>query len=137
MGSMSETDLITLATSLVENITSLFTQIITINFAMVVAIYYFLNQAKRAMKVFAFVAYGVGMLMFFFRALEATNLLFVALQQMHALSHPSFVTQQFLAMQQSWLGIGTSAFSNAAYLILWIGIFYLLFFWKKASDVPA
>jgi hypothetical protein len=115
-----------------ESITGMFAQIITINFAMVVAIYYFLNQAKRAMKIFAFVAYGVGMLMFFFRALEQTNVLVAALQQLSAIPHPSNVTQQLLAMQQSWLGVSTSTFFNVAYLILWIGVFYLLFVWKRA-----
>jgi hypothetical protein len=112
----------------------MFAQIITINFAMVVAIYYFLNQAKRAMKIFAFVAYGVGMLMFFFRALEQTSVLVAALQELRAIPHPSNVTQQLLAMQQSWLGVSTSTFFNVAYLILWIGAFYLLFFWKRTPQ---
>ncbi|HEY1707290.1 MAG TPA: hypothetical protein VGG10_03425 [Rhizomicrobium sp.] len=128
---MSETDLITFAMARAESITGLFAQIITINFAMVVAIYYFLNQAKRAMKIFAFIAYGVGMLMFFFRALEQTSMLVAALQQLRALPRPSPVTQQLLAMTQSWLGVSTSTFFNVAYLILWIGTFYLLFIWKR------
>jgi hypothetical protein len=131
---MSETDLITFVMARAESITAMFAQIITINFAMVVAIYYFLNQAKRAMKIFAFVAYGVGMLMFFFRALEQTSVLVAALQELRAIPHPSNVTQQLLAMQQSWLGVSTSTFFNVAYLILWIGAFYLLFFWKRTPQ---
>ena len=64
-GNMSELDLLNLARSTTQNEIGYFTQMITINFAMVVAIYYFLNQAQLAMKLFAFVAYMVGMLLFF------------------------------------------------------------------------
>ena len=42
---MSETDLLTLAHAYNETITGAFGQIITITFAMVIGIYYFLNQA--------------------------------------------------------------------------------------------
>jgi hypothetical protein len=131
---MSELDLITMARSLTDGITTLFGQIITINFAMVVAIYYFLNQARLPMKVFAFLAYGVGMLMFFGRALEETSLLFTILTALQRLPAPSVVTQQMLGMQKTWLGVGTSALFNVAYWILWIGVSYLLFFWKKAPE---
>jgi len=56
---MSEIDLLTLARSTTENQISLFTQVITITFAMIVGIYYFLHQARTAMKVFAYAAYLV------------------------------------------------------------------------------
>jgi hypothetical protein len=51
---MSALELLNLARACTGNITSYFSQVITITFAMVVAIYYFLNQAKLGMKVFAF-----------------------------------------------------------------------------------
>ena len=39
-----------------------FAQMLTINFAMVVAIYYFLNAAKMTLTLFSFFAYSVGMI---------------------------------------------------------------------------
>ena len=46
---------------------------ITINFGMVVAIYYFLHGAKLALKVFTFFAYTVGMLVLLGEMLVETN----------------------------------------------------------------
>jgi hypothetical protein len=132
---MTELDLLTLARSMGDDITALFSQIITINFAMIVAIFYFLNQAKLPIEVFAYIAYGVGMLVFFGRALEQTSLLYGTLQQLRALPHPSYLTQQFIGLQGTWLGIGTSALFNIAYWLLWLGVTYLLFVWKKEEHV--
>ena len=46
---------------------------ITINFGMVVAIYYFLHGAKLALKIFTFFAYTVGMLVLLGEMLVETN----------------------------------------------------------------
>src|SRR5262249_53592500 len=124
---MSGVGLLTLARAMGEKITALFVQIITNKFAMVVAIYYFLNQARLPMKVFAFLAYGIGMLMFFGRALEETNMLVSVLGEMRALPHPGPLVQRYLALQGSWLAVTTSGLFNIAYWILWLGVFYLLF----------
>ena len=62
---MSELDLLNLSRAMTANEIGLFTQIITITFAMIVAIYYFLNRASLAMKIFAFVAYSFGFFLFF------------------------------------------------------------------------
>lgn len=48
---MSELDLLNLARSCEQSISSDFAQVITITFAMVVAIYYFLHQAGIRMKI--------------------------------------------------------------------------------------
>src|SRR5450432_3614229 len=45
-----------------QTISSDFAQVITVTFAMMVAIYYFLHQAGIRMKVFAFAIYTCGML---------------------------------------------------------------------------
>lgn len=57
---MSELDILNLARSRGHSISSEFAQVITITFAMVVAIYYFLHQAGSRMKVFAFAIYTCG-----------------------------------------------------------------------------
>ena len=59
---VSELDLLNLARSTTEHQVTWFAQMITINFGMVVAIYYFLHRAKLALKIFTFFAYSVGMM---------------------------------------------------------------------------
>lgn len=135
---MSELDLLTIARSATQNEVSWFTQVITLNFAMVVAIYYFLNQAKLALRVFSFVAYMVGSLIFLGQMLIESNIKGQAIAALRALpaSAISAPTRQYIGVMQSWLGLTTSFVSNLGFWVLWIGIFYLLFFWRK-SDHPA
>jgi hypothetical protein len=59
---MTELDLLNLARASAQTVSSDFAQVITITFAMVVAIYYFLHQAGIRMKIFAFTIYTCGML---------------------------------------------------------------------------
>jgi len=128
---MTELELLTLARGTTDAEMTYFAQMITINFAMVVAIYYFLNQARMAMKLFAYVAYSVGMGLFFTQMLFETNLKVTLLQSLAALPHPAPITVRYLALYQTWLGTTTSIFMNGAIWVLAIGVFYLLFFWKK------
>lgn len=134
---MSEMDLLTLARSCSANIASNFAQMITITFAMVVAIYYFLNQAKLGLKVFASLVYLIGMLMYFGVMLVESNMKYGALQALGALHAPSTVTARYIALNQSWLAITTAVLENAAIWVLMFGTLYLLFFWDKASHTRA
>jgi len=128
---MSSQDLLSLARSVTANEVGWFGQIITINFAMVVGIYYFLNRAQIALKVFAFGAYLVGMLLYLGEMLVESNVKGVALAALAALPHRSRVAQAYLDVNASWLGHLTTAFFNGAFWLLAAGIFYLLFFWKR------
>ena len=107
---------------------------ITINFAMIVAIYYFLNQARLAMKIFAFLAYMVGMGLFLGQMLFETNVKVTILQTLKALPHASPVTLEYVGLYDTWLSQTTTIFMNGAIWILCIGVFYLLFFWKKFPE---
>ena len=131
---MTELDLLTLGRAATQNEIGYFTQVITINFAMIVAIYYFLNRAQTTMKVFAFFAYMVGMAMFIGQMLLETSMKYTVREALKALPNPSRVTQEYIGLSGTWLGIGTSLLFNVAIWILWLGVFYLLFFWKKAPD---
>ncbi len=131
---MTELDLLTMARGAAANETGYFTQIITINFAMIVAIYYFLNQARLAMKLFAFFAYMVGMLLFFGQMLLESSLHYTLLMQIQALPHPSPIAQEYVGLRGTWLGIGTAILFNGALWVLVIGAFFLLFFWKKQPE---
>jgi hypothetical protein len=128
---MTELDLLNLARSMTANEVSLFTQIVTITFAMVVAIYYFLSQAGIAMKIFAFVAYSFGLFLFLGQILIEENIKFVVIATQRALLHKSDVTQEYLGVTASWLGHLTAFLFNGSIWILWLGVFYLLFFGRR------
>jgi hypothetical protein len=134
---MGELDLLNLARSCSANITADFAQVITINFAMVVAIYYFLNEAKIGMRVFAFLVYLIGMFMYVGVMLVESNLKFTTLQALAALRSPSSVTARYVSLNDSWLAHTTSALENVALWVLVLGALYLLFFWDKASHTRA
>ncbi|HJW40150.1 MAG TPA: hypothetical protein VJ476_02860 [Rhizomicrobium sp.] len=131
---MTELDLLTLARSTTQAEIGYFAQMITINFAMVVAIYYFLNQAQLAMKLFAFLAYMVGMLLFFGEMLLEANLKYTLLLTMKALPHVSPVTERYLDLSGIWLTTLTAVLFNGAIWILCLGVFYLMFFWRKSPE---
>ena len=133
---MTELDLLSLARGATANEMSWFTQMITITFAMVVAIYYFLNQAKIALKVFSFVAYMTGMLVYLGQMLIESNIKTTALIALRAMpaAQLSPPVQQYVGVTGNWLGVATAVVFNSAFWVLWIGIFYLLFFWKKKTE---
>ena len=128
---MSEQELLGLARSMTANEVAWFGQVITINFAMIVGIYYFLNRAQLALKLFAFAAYLVGMLFYWAQILLESNVKIVVLKSLRELPHPSSVGQTYSGVFGSWLGILMAVLFNGAFWVLAIGIFYLLFFWKE------
>ncbi len=130
---MSELDLINLARSTSQNEVAWFAQVITINFAMIVAIYYFLNQAKIALKIFSFIAYMMGSLIFLGEILIESNIKVYTLEALKALPHPSLPTDVLVTVSENWLGRITGVIFSSSFWVLWIGIFYLLFFWKKSE----
>ncbi|HEX3810425.1 MAG TPA: hypothetical protein VHW02_12090, partial [Rhizomicrobium sp.] len=103
---MTEPDLLNLAHTYNQDISSAFGQIVTITFAMIVGIYYFLNQAKLGLKIFAFAIYTVGMFLYFSLMIVASNVglgVFESLQAMpqDQLSRPAV---HLLAVRDSWVG---------------------------------
>ena len=82
---MSELDLLNLARSTTEHEVTWFAQMITINFAMVVAIYYFLHGAKLPLKIFTFFAYTVGMLVLLGEMLVEANVKEGVIESLRAL----------------------------------------------------
>lgn len=128
---MTELELLELSRGTTTASIGYFTQMITITFAMIVAVYYFLNQARLAMKIFAYLAYMVGMMLFLGQMLFETNMKVTILQMLKALPHPSPVTLRYLALYDTWLSETIAILMNGAIWTLCLGIFYLLFFWKK------
>jgi len=133
---VSELDLLNLARSTTEHEVTWLAQIITINFAMIVAIYYFLHGAKLALKIFTFFAYTVGMLVLLGEMLVEANIREGVIESLHALpvAQLSRPTLRYLAVYDSWVFLTTRVTFNLAVWLFWFGIFYLLFFWKRHSE---
>lgn len=133
---MSEHELLDLARSCGQTINGDFAQVITITFAMVVAIYYFLHQAGVRMKIFAFVIYTCGMFAYLGMMLIDSGVLLGAVEGLKAIPPGtlSAATQSYLAIRGSWVGTASSLFLNLVFWVVWVGIAYLLFFWKKPHE---
>lgn len=132
---VSELDLLNLARSTTEHEVTWFAQMITINFAMVVAIYYFLHGAKIVLKIFTFFAYSVGMLVLLGEMLVEANIKEGVIQALRALRSQNLSppTVHFLAVYDSWVSLVTRVTFNLSVWLFWLGVFYLLFFWKRHS----
>lgn len=130
---ISELDLLNLARSCGQSISGDFAQVITITFAMVVAIYYFLHQAGTRMKVFAFAIYTCGMLTYLGMMLMESGVGIGAQQSLRAIPHAaqSAPTQFYLGLRASWVGATATLLLNLVFWVLWLGTGYLLFFWRK------
>jgi hypothetical protein len=129
---MTELDLLTIARSATQNEVTWFTQMVTITFAMVVAVYYFLHQADLLTRMVAFGAYLLGMLIFWGEMLIESNLKNATMAALKALPAPGPVAQNYIGVNASWLGMTTSIVFSAAFWVLWGGTFYLVFFWRKS-----
>ena len=130
---MSELDLLNLARSTTEHQVAWFAQMLSVNFAMVVAIYYFLHRATIALRLFSFFAYTIGMLVLLGQMLGETNVKAGVLEALRALpvallSRPSVY---YLSFSDSWVALVTRVTFNLSVWLLWIGVFYLLFFSQR------
>ena len=126
---MSELDLVNLARSTTEHEVTWFAEMLTINFAMIVAIYYFLNTARMTLKFFSFFAYTVGMIVLLGQMLIEANVKAGAIEALRALpaAQLSRPVVKYLAVSDSWLALVTSVTFNLSVWFLWFGVLYLLF----------
>lgn len=133
---MGETELLGIIRDGHAHIAALFGQVITINLAMIVGIYYFLRRSSLGLRLFAYLVYVIGMLMFLTLMLIESNVISGALDGLRALGtdHLSRPTQALIAVSDSWLGKTSSAVSNLAFWVLLVGVTYLLFFWKHRPE---
>ncbi len=127
---MTELDLINLARSATQNEVTWFGELVTINFAMVVGVYYFLGRARLPLRLFAFAAYLTGMLLYLGEMLVESSLKLAAIHALEAVLHLSDVAQVYIGVNASWLGYVTSFLFNGAFWLLAGGVVFLLFFWK-------
>ena len=138
---MSEVDLLNLARSTTEHEVTWFIQMISINFAMIVGIYYFLNRATIALKMFSFFVYSVGMLVLLGQMVVESNTKVGAVEALRSLpsaqlSRPSV---RYLAVNDHWISSLITITFNLAVWLLLISVFYLLFLCRldrKPRDSP-
>ena len=129
---MGESELIGVIRDVNAQYAVLFGQVITINFAMIVAIYYFLHRSPLLFRIAAFGFYAVGMLALVGLLLQQGNYKFEALAALVAIApeHRSQMASSVLALNQSWLAKATSLFLNTSLWVLVLAIAYLLFGWR-------
>lgn len=129
---MGETELIGIVRDVNAQYAMLFGQIITINFAMIVAIYYFLHRSALLFRIAAFAFYAIGMLSLIGLMLEQSNYKLQALLALRSLpaAKRSPITDSLLAVNESWLAHATAFFLNVSLWVLFGVVAYLLFWWR-------
>ncbi|MFL6725244.1 MAG: hypothetical protein ACJ8FS_01870 [Sphingomicrobium sp.] len=129
---MGESELIGIIRDVHAQYAVLFGQIITINFAMIVAIYYFLHRSPLLFRIAAFAFYAIGMLALIGLMLEQANYKDRALIALAALppERRSPFAASILAFHQSWLSHATSFFLNTSLWVLFAVVAFLLFWWR-------
>lgn len=136
---MTEADLIEVVRTANDATAALYGQLISITFAMIVAIFYFLNRSRWPLKLLAFGVYSVGYLMFVGLMLETSNTKHVALRALGALPSDriSPFTAGLIDLQSSWLFQATALFMNAGLWLLGSAVVFMMFVWRKpATLVP-
>lgn len=135
---MGETELLAILRETSAAIAGHYAQVISINFAMVVAVFYFLNRSGLAVKLLAYVIYLVGMFMFVGLMLEESNFKRAALDALAAAPRErlSPFARSVLALQASWLFTATSVLLNAGLWLLLGAVTWLLFGWRKPAPAP-
>jgi hypothetical protein len=89
------------------------------------------------MKVFAFLLYTFGMFTYLGMMLMESAVALGGVKALDAMpaSTRSQPTEIYLALRVSWVGITSTILINLVYWVLWLGIGYLLFFWKKPAEI--
>jgi hypothetical protein len=135
---MSEAELIAIIRDVNAQYAALFGQVITINFAMIVAIFYFLNRTSLKLKLASFLFYTIGMLTLIGLMLQQANMKRLALQALEALpeTQRGAVGSGLLAINDDWLFVASRVFLNGSLWVLFAVIAYLLFWWRGDQPAP-
>ncbi|MFM7403503.1 MAG: hypothetical protein ACKO1N_05265 [Erythrobacter sp.] len=133
-----EAELVAIIRDVNAQYAALFAQVITINFAMIVAVFYFLHRAPMRLKLASFVFYAVGMLTLIGLMLQQANLKALALKGLAALPENarSTVGAGLLVVNEGWLFTASRLFLNCSLWVLFAVIAYLLFWWKGEQPPP-
>ena len=130
---MSQAEIFNLIQQVQDQYAALFAQVITINFAMIVAVFYFLHRTSLRFRMAAFLFYITGMLALVGMMLHAANVKAIALAALIAIPAGSRdgVVAGYLAFQDSWLATAIALFQNASVWLLLAVVFFMLFLWRN------
>lgn len=135
---MSEAELLQVWRGTRDALNTDFAQIIAITFAMVIGTYYFLGRARLRLKLFAYLSYSIGMFFYLGMMMTESNVLIGALEGMRAippatLSRPA---AHAISVSDSWVALLTSGMINVGFWALWLGVGWMVFFWKREPGHP-
>jgi hypothetical protein len=109
---MGEAELLAIISGAQAQIAGLFGQIITVNLAMIVGIYYFLRRSGLGLKLFAYIVYLIGMFRFLGLMLIQSNVEIGALEGLRAL--PTIFPARRSGCSRSWTAGSGSARARSA-----------------------
>lgn len=132
---MTEFELVQIIEAAIAGVAMLIGQIIAVNFAMIVAVYYFLNRAGRSLKLAALGLYFLGTFMFLLLAVRESNIAAAAVRGLDAMppEQRGPVARAILDLSDSSMATALTVAMNASVWALWVAVVYLLFFWKRES----
>lgn len=131
---MSEAEILSLLENYGEQQTQLIVQLVSLHFALVVAIFYFLHRSGIAMKSAVFLLYTLGNALFLGLIYNLSLKVVASRQDLISLQQNgvelSAVSRSVLDNLQPFTNV-TSIIANVSFVALWAGAVYFLFFWKK------
>lgn len=112
-------------------------QVISLHLVMAAAIYYFLHRSGLTMKFAVFALYVLGNAMYVAFIYNTSDQVAGARLHLAALARAgevSPITQAVLRNTgESWTN-AAAVIGNTAFLAIWLGTIYFLFFWKRPKD---
>ena len=131
---MSEAEILALLQSYADAQAALIGQVVSLHFALVVAAFYFLHRSGLWMKLAVFVLYTLGNLLFLGLIYNITVKVVAARAELEAMreagAHLSRIGLSVLSSSGAPFVNVASIAANIAFVALWIGAVYFLFFWK-------
>lgn len=134
---MSEYELLDLLMTSRAQLDAAIAQSVALNFAMIVAIYYFLHRAGLMLKVVVFLLYTIGWFVFVGSGWLSGQQMVGVVTDLVALTRAGeagAATNILLGALNSAYFTGYLVAANAANFLLLVGSFVFLFFWKPPKD---
>lgn len=134
---MTEAELLELFTLARAQLDAAFAQVIALNFAMIVAIFYFLHRSGLLLKIAVFILYAIGWYIFVTSAGLAGRQMQGLISELYALQEAGsagVTTVLIVETMNSPENMMYLIAANAANFLLLIGAFIFLFFWKPPAD---
>lgn len=134
---MTEAEILQLLENYTEQQTQLIIQVVSLHFALVVAVFYFLHRSGWIMKLAIFALYTLGNSLFLGLIYNLSIKVVAAREDLRAIEAGgatlSAISHTVLENLTPYVNV-VSAIANISFVALWIGAVYFLFFWKRPTD---